>query len=213
MFNSPFSFEGRIRRTEYGFSLIIYFVLYFIMILIIEESRGSLDILGLAYIPMLWFLWAQGAKRCHDIGVTGWMQLVPFYVLWMIFQEGKPHTNSYGSNPKETNYATTSEVYENPKPTPEVKEIKQEIPIENNAIGTTFLEIQNVNYSSIQDIMRKLRTLENVNQLNYEYINTTGNITINHKGSSQGLLEELHLITPKIEVLGVTNGSITIKLK
>lgn len=212
MFDKPFSFEGRIRRTEYGLSLIIYFVLYFILILIIEESRGDLGFLGLAYIPMLWFVWAQGAKRCHDIGVTGWMQLVPFYVLWMIFQEGKPHTNSYGTNPKEISY-TNTEVSEHPKPIPELKEIKPEIPIENNAIGTTSLEIQNVNYSSIQDIMRKLRTLENVNQLNYEYINTTGNITINHKGSSQGLLEELHLITPNIEVLGVTNGSITIKLK
>jgi len=62
MFDKPFSFEGRIRRTEYGLSLIIYFVLYFILILIIEESRGDLGFLGLAYIPMLWFLWAQGAR-------------------------------------------------------------------------------------------------------------------------------------------------------
>lgn len=77
MFKNPFSFEGRIRRTEYGISLIIYAVCATLIGIIIDESYGELAFLAFAYIPMLWFLWAQGAKRCHDLGNSGWWQLIP----------------------------------------------------------------------------------------------------------------------------------------
>jgi uncharacterized membrane protein YhaH (DUF805 family) len=99
MFKNPFSFDGRIRRTEYGVSFIIYVVIAVIVNAIIESSHDA-AILGLAYIPMLWFLWAQGAKRCHDVGNNGWWQIIPFYALWLLFQDGQPGTNKYGENPK-----------------------------------------------------------------------------------------------------------------
>lgn len=51
-------------------------------------------------IPMLWFMFAQGAKRCHDRDNTGWYQLIPFYVLWMMFAEGDTSANNYGEFPK-----------------------------------------------------------------------------------------------------------------
>ena len=100
MFSNPFSFEGRIRRTEYGISLIIYFVIALIVNVILESGEEA-AILGLAYIPMLWFLWAQGAKRCHDIGNNGWWQIIPFYVFWLIFAKGEfGIANYYGRKPK-----------------------------------------------------------------------------------------------------------------
>jgi uncharacterized membrane protein YhaH (DUF805 family) len=99
MFKNIFSFEGRIRRTEYGVSLIIYSVVAVIVNAIIESSNDA-AILGLAYIPMLWFLWAQGAKRCHDVGNSGWFILIPFYGLFLIFQDGQAGSNQYGENPK-----------------------------------------------------------------------------------------------------------------
>lgn len=98
MFSNPFSFDGRIRRTEYGISLIIYVVVAAFVNAIVES--GEAPIIGLAYIPTLWFLWAQGAKRCHDLGNNGWWQIIPFYGLWMIFQNGQPGINEYGRNPK-----------------------------------------------------------------------------------------------------------------
>jgi len=49
---------------------------------------------------LLWFLWAQGAKRCHDLGKNGWWQIIPFYVLLLVFQDGQPGLNKYGFNPK-----------------------------------------------------------------------------------------------------------------
>lgn len=108
MFKNPFSFEGRIRRTEYGLSFIIFAIARVITQFIAVGIAGtnSSDMSGavvLSYIfsiPLLWFLWAQGAKRCHDVGKNGWWQLIPFYALWMLFQDGQPGSNQYGENPK-----------------------------------------------------------------------------------------------------------------
>lgn len=100
MFQNPFSFDGRIRRTEFGISFIIYIVAVGI-VAVIMQSGGGAAIIGLAYIPMLWFFWAQGAKRCHDRGNSGWYQIIPFYGFWLLFADGDKGINGYGSNPKE----------------------------------------------------------------------------------------------------------------
>ncbi|MDB5228852.1 MAG: hypothetical protein JWN78_3045 [Bacteroidota bacterium] len=99
MFNHPFSFQGRIRRTEFGLTFIIYAIAYGI-IAAIGASGGAAGIIFILVIPLIWFLWAQGAKRCHDVGHSGWWQVIPFYVFWMLFQEGQPGLNEYGENPK-----------------------------------------------------------------------------------------------------------------
>ena len=96
MFSSPFSFEGRIRRLEYGISTIIYYVVYLIVLGISSEA----PIMGLAMIPIIWFILAQGAKRCHDRGNSGWYQIIPFYVFWLLFAEGDSNNNEYGNSPK-----------------------------------------------------------------------------------------------------------------
>ena len=98
MFLSPFSFGGRIRRKEFGISGIIYFLVATFVNGII--ASGEVPIIGLAYIPMLWFICAQGAKRCHDLGKNGWWQIIPFYGFWLLFQDGQPGINEYGHNPK-----------------------------------------------------------------------------------------------------------------
>jgi len=100
MFKNPFSFDGRIRRTEYGVSVLIYAFCATILNAIVGASDGDAAILLFAYIPLLWFLWAQGAKRCHDVGNSGWWQLIPFYGFWLLFQDGQHGTNQYGENPK-----------------------------------------------------------------------------------------------------------------
>lgn len=97
MFKNPFSFNGRIRRTEYGITFIIYLVSYFVIaVLGDEEPLLALIII----IPTLWFLWAQGAKRCHDRGQIGWFQIIPFYFFWLIFADGDEGENQYGEDPK-----------------------------------------------------------------------------------------------------------------
>ena len=104
MFKNPFSFNGRIRRLEFGISSLIYLANYIFLMVIADSQQGPATILALLLlIPSIWFLWAQGAKRCHDKGVSGWYQLIPFYSLILLFSEGYPGTNEYGDDPKSTN--------------------------------------------------------------------------------------------------------------
>ncbi|WP_303317424.1 DUF805 domain-containing protein [Flavivirga abyssicola] len=102
MFKNIFSFKGRIRRTEFGISYIIYSIFAAIVNGIAETLEGNIGIIIIliVLIPMLWFLWAQAAKRCHDRGNSGWYQIIPFYVLWMLFADSDYGPNKYGDNPK-----------------------------------------------------------------------------------------------------------------
>jgi uncharacterized membrane protein YhaH (DUF805 family) len=101
MFKNPFSFEGRIRRAEYGVSIILYIIVYIIFIFMTADVASSGAIIGLLlFIPMIWFMLAQATKRCHDLGKSGWWQLIPFYGLWLLFQDGQYGDNDYGPNPK-----------------------------------------------------------------------------------------------------------------
>lgn len=103
MFRAAFSFEGRIRRMEHGLSIIIWYFYIIIIMNGIAITTGAPVLNLILLIPGLWFLWAQSAKRCHDLGNSGWYQLIPFYALWMLFSEGKIGYNEYGANPKGIN--------------------------------------------------------------------------------------------------------------
>jgi uncharacterized membrane protein YhaH (DUF805 family) len=103
MFKGCFSFSGRIRRLEYGLSIIITYAYAFIMGLFLGYAHPYNDMEGLTLlllIPAYWFMLSQGARRCHDLGHNGWWQLIPFYGLWMLFSTGNSGENKYGSNPK-----------------------------------------------------------------------------------------------------------------
>lgn len=99
MFRDPFSFKGRIRRLEYGLSFIIFYFLNNLFVLLAVE----MPIFYIFLLGSVWFSWAQGAKRCHDRGNSGWYQIIPFYALWMLFGDGEIGDNAYGSNPKGIN--------------------------------------------------------------------------------------------------------------
>lgn len=100
MFKKPFSFEGRIRRTEYGLSYLIYMAAVFTVSFVSEANSLLALPLTLLFIPLIWFLLAQGAKRCHDRSNSGWFQIIPFYGLWMLFADSDFGNNEYGPNPK-----------------------------------------------------------------------------------------------------------------
>ncbi|NDV78984.1 DUF805 domain-containing protein [Dysgonomonas sp. 511] len=100
MFQNPFSFRGRIRRLEYGISQIIAVVYIYFFAFVLLFSGYSLTLFLLLLIPAYWFIWAQGAKRCHDLENSGWYQLIPFYRLWLLFADGDYGENYYGPNPK-----------------------------------------------------------------------------------------------------------------
>lgn len=108
MFKNIFSFDGRIRRLEYGLSYIIYIV-YAVIAGVLSAVFGIIDdaespkntlMSLLVLVPGMLFMLAQGAKRCHDRGNSGWWQIIPFYGLWMLFADGEIGDNEYGENPK-----------------------------------------------------------------------------------------------------------------
>ena len=106
MFKAPFSFSGRIRRTEYGLSILIYFFAILIMSFAAgafssanNSALGGLLVIVL-FLPLVFFMLAQGVKRSHDLGNSGWFILIPFYGLWLLFAESKHGMNEYGPNPK-----------------------------------------------------------------------------------------------------------------
>lgn len=108
MFRNPFSFDGRIRRTEYGLSVLIYMAVIVIFDVIVlsatSSPSGPTSAVGLIsfviFLPCFYFMLAQGAKRCHDLGHSGWFQLIPFYNLWMLFANSQHGENRFGENPK-----------------------------------------------------------------------------------------------------------------
>lgn len=120
MFENSFSFDGRIRRTEYGISCIIYVIIAVIVNAVIANNSDAAAI-GIVYLPAIWFFWAQGAKRCHDLGNNGWWQIIPFYGLWLLFQDGELGQNQYGDNPKgvqqNNNYNSTTNTQSQPSNT------------------------------------------------------------------------------------------------
>lgn len=108
MFKNPFSFEGRIRRLEFGIGILVRYVAI-LAIGFFAYAGGSdhgvsgiLFIFLLGLIPFIWFSIAQNAKRCHDRGNSGWFQLIPFYGLVLLFGTGDVGENRFGEDPKES---------------------------------------------------------------------------------------------------------------
>lgn len=113
MFARPFSFSGRIRRLEYGITYLIAIVFQQVLASLAVLKSDSVPLLLLVLVLSIifaWFLLAQGAKRCHDRGNSGWYQIIPFYSLWMIFADGEDYENEYGHDPKGRNSMAEFEV-------------------------------------------------------------------------------------------------------
>lgn len=101
MFAAPFSFKGRIRRTEYWISCFIHYLIYIIcQIALVRSDDGSAIFFVLLICTSIYFFVAQSVKRCHDRGNSGWYILIPLYQLWLAFGEGDVLHNEYGPNPK-----------------------------------------------------------------------------------------------------------------
>lgn len=107
-------FGGRARRMEYWmfalFSIIISIVLGVVDSVVGTSTEAGVGIISSVYslavlVPSI----AVSVRRLHDTDRSGWwllVGLVPcigvFVILFFMFQPGKPGSNQYGANPKES---------------------------------------------------------------------------------------------------------------
>lgn len=101
---NQFSRRGRITRSHYIISLIIFYALTYPLTLIekhYELSEDGKGIVGLCMFPFLFFILLKGARRCHDRGNSGLYQFIPGYFFFMILGDSDYGVNKYGPNPKE----------------------------------------------------------------------------------------------------------------
>ena len=97
----PFSFKGRIGRVQLILSYVMGFVAWFASFLLFDiehsDGNGGVILLFLACtVAFFWFLYAQCAKRCHDLGKSGVWMFVPFWNILLFFAEGEKGENQYG---------------------------------------------------------------------------------------------------------------------
>ena len=94
----PFSFKGRIGRVQLILSYVVGFVVWFAsFFLYYLEYNSNIFLLSLACTAVFfWFLYAQCAKRCHDLGKSGAWMFVPFWNVLLFFAEGEEQDNQYG---------------------------------------------------------------------------------------------------------------------
>ncbi|MCA1674673.1 MAG: DUF805 domain-containing protein [Actinobacteria bacterium] len=99
-------FSGRARRKEFWMFTLVSVIIS--LVLAIIDSQLPIGILGIIYgLAVLLPSLAVGARRLHDIGRTGWWQLINLIpiigaiVLIVFFAtDGDHQPNAYGPNPK-----------------------------------------------------------------------------------------------------------------
>lgn len=108
MFKQPFSFQGRIRRSEYFFGMLLCVAASGIAALL-SHLLGTVGVIlsVIIYVAIIWFALTQAIKRLHDLDKPIWW-LVGFFIpianfvfsLYLLFTDGTVGPNQFGLDPK-----------------------------------------------------------------------------------------------------------------
>jgi uncharacterized membrane protein YhaH (DUF805 family) len=99
-------FSGRARRTEY-WMFQLFNIVAIIVLLLIDQVLGT-GFLSTIYVLAVFLpSLAVAARRLHDIGRSGWWQLIGIIpiigaivmIVWCA-TDGQPQPNQWGPNPK-----------------------------------------------------------------------------------------------------------------
>lgn len=95
-----FDFKGRTKMMDFWMFLVVY-ILLDVVLSIVDGILASL--LGFAILSTLFQLaillplLGIGARRMHDIGKSGWFQVIPLYNLYLWAQPGQNEANKWGN--------------------------------------------------------------------------------------------------------------------
>lgn len=99
MEKSIISPKGRIGRSTYWIRFLIAVLFYAV--------GGSISKIGsneffevLISMAVTYFIIVQGIKRVHDVNLSGWYSIIPFYNIGLFLIDGTRGHNDYGNDPK-----------------------------------------------------------------------------------------------------------------
>ncbi len=99
--NHYFDFEGRVTRQAFWMFTLWYVIIY-VALSIVSDEFAMLFSLAVI-LPSL----GLGARRLHDIGMSGWWQLIgiiPFIgwvaIIYLLAKQGVNGPNEYGEDPR-----------------------------------------------------------------------------------------------------------------
>lgn len=99
------NFNGRARRSEYWFWTLSVFLVSLVAA-VIDQIIGGMILQIIVALATLVPSLAVGARRLHDTGKSGWLQLIALIpligviVLIVFFATDSKPDNQYGPNPK-----------------------------------------------------------------------------------------------------------------
>jgi uncharacterized membrane protein YhaH (DUF805 family) len=105
-FRRSFDYRGRARRTEYWMFVLIHVLVLVALGVLGSNVHEAFSVaFGVYFLVAAVPLIALAARRLHDVGYSGWLQLVnllPFgsvAVLILMVLPGEPQPNRYGPPP------------------------------------------------------------------------------------------------------------------
>lgn len=114
------TFTGRAQRAEYWY-FVLFSTIVSIVLTILDAIFGTLSPSGTGLLSGIYSLAvlipyiAVGARRLHDIGKSGWWQLIALIpligaillIIW--FATDSKEDNQYGENPKKGNHSNIAD--------------------------------------------------------------------------------------------------------
>ena len=98
-------FSGRARRSEFWW-YVLFLVIVDVVAAVLNNALGTTLVSTLVGLALLLPNLAVGARRLHDVGRTGWWQLIALTLIGIIVLivfwvgDSQPGDNKYGPNPK-----------------------------------------------------------------------------------------------------------------
>ncbi len=93
-FSKYATFSGRATRSEYWFFFLFYILVLFAVAMVDSTANGIL--MNLTVLVFILPMYAAGSRRMHDVGKSGWYQIIPIYGLILACSESGAD-NKYGA--------------------------------------------------------------------------------------------------------------------